>query len=62
MTPEPGAQVRVTFIGVTESTYRSGAHPDGALVEMLPVRLDSGRLVFVPLVDEVDVTPEAAGG
>ena len=62
MIPEPGDQVRVTFTGTAERIYRAGGHPTGELVEMLPVRLAGGSLIFIALVDEVDVTPEAAGG
>ena len=60
MTPEPGAQVRVVFTGAAEEIYHAGGHPDGVAVEMLPVRLPGGHLVYVPLVDGIAITAEAA--
>ena len=61
MTPEPGDEVRVTFTGVAEKIYRAGGHPDGRLVEMVPVRLPGGDLIYIPLVPGVELTLEAAG-
>ena len=63
MTPEPGDEVMVVFRGVAEAAYRAGGHPDGELLDMIPVRLPAGHLIFVPLVDGVAIgpDPEAAG-
>lgn len=61
--PERGTQVRVVFTGTAEGVYRAGGHADGSLVDMVPVRLPGGHLVYVPLVDGVELIPdpEAAG-
>ena len=61
MTPEPGDQVRVEFAGVAEKVYPVAGQADGELLDMMRVRLASGHLIFIALVDGVDVTPEAAG-
>lgn len=56
MTPEPGDRVRITFTGTAEKIYRAGGHPNGRLVDMVPVRLPGGDLIYIALVDGVDVT------
>lgn len=61
MTPEPGDEVRIMFTGTAEKIYHAGGHPSGHLVEMVPVRLPAGDLIFIPLVAGVNVTLEAGG-
>ena len=53
MTPQPGEQVLVVFLGTTEKIYHAGGHADGTLTEMLPVRHADGHLIYVPLVDGI---------
>ena len=57
MTPEPGDEVRVAFTGVAEKVYSALGHPGAEVVPMLPVRLEGGQIVYVPLgVDGIEFT------
>lgn len=53
MTPQPGEQVLVVFLGTAEPVYHAGGHADGSSVEMVPVRLPAGHMIYVPVVDGV---------